>query len=319
MFIKLPYYITQPGMASELKPIVKVEGGHDEKGSFSLMTVKFGRANPISYTWAKVNDYYKIQPLTDIRDEDESDKEYIKRQLHMMKISQDSAITLAYAKANKHVEYKYKGVYVMQVIKNMPAASQLKVGDRIYKVDDEKIDTSEQFIRYMRAKKAGDQVKLEYDREGEKKKAMIKLQPFPNHPQTAGIGISTVTDRDIITDPKITLNTKEIGGPSAGLMMTLEIYNQLTDIDLTKGYKVAGTGTISTDGEVGRIGGISQKIVAAHKAGREIFFAPNEKGAANSNYNEAKETAEKIGTKMKIVPVDTFDDAVEYLNRLKEK
>ena len=93
--------------------------------------------------------------------------------------------------------------------------------------------------------------------------------------------------RTLIVHPKVTVHSDEIGGPSAGFMFSLEIYNQLTKEDLTKGYKIAGTGTISTDGTVGKIGGIEQKVVAADKAGAEIFFAPNENGEKNSNYQNA--------------------------------
>ncbi|HJV30720.1 MAG TPA: S16 family serine protease, partial [Bacillales bacterium] len=113
--------------------------------------------------------------------------------------------------------------------------------------------------------------------------------------------------------------TDEIGGPSAGFMFSLEIYNQLTKEDLTKGYQIAGTGTIASDGKVGPIGGIEQKIIAADKAGAEIFFAPNEEGSKHSNYRDALKTAKDIGTKMKIVPIDTFDDAIKYLNTLHNK
>lgn len=73
-------------------------------------------------------------------------------------------------------------------------------------------------------------------------------------------------------DPTVKVKTDEIGGPSAGLMFSLEIYNQLTSEDLTKGYQIAGTGTIDEKGAVGPIGGIEQKIVAADKAGAEIFL-----------------------------------------------
>jgi PDZ domain-containing protein len=102
-------------------------------------------------------------------------------------------------------------------------------------------------------------------------------------------------------------------------MFSLEIYNQLTKEDITKGHHIAGTGTIDVNGTVGPIGGIEQKINAADKAGAEIFFAPNEKGAKDSNYRAAVKTAKDIGTKMKIVPVDTFDDAVHYLQKLPQK
>ena len=319
-FIKLPFYITQPGMASELEPIIKVENGFDdEKGSFSLTTVRFGRANPLTYVWAKVNEFYYIHPLEDIKREDESDKDYMNRQLHMMEVSQEAAISVAYEKANKKVEYTFHGIYVDGVIKNMPAASKLEVGDRIYKVDSLEFQTAEEFIEYVAKKKEGEEVIITFERDGKRDEAKITLAAFPNQPDKIGLGISLVTDRQMDVEPKIELQTEEIGGPSAGLMMSLEIYNQLTEGDLTKGYQIAGTGTINAEGIVGPIGGISQKIVAADKEGIDIFFAPNEKGDQASNYNEALETGKKIGTDMEIIPVDTFDEAIEYLNNLEQK
>ncbi|MFC0271174.1 SepM family pheromone-processing serine protease [Metabacillus herbersteinensis] len=318
-FIKLPYYITQPGMATELAPIVEVENGYDERGSFSLTTVRFGRANPLTYLWAQFNEFYYIHPLEEIRGEDESDEEYLNRQLHMMETSQESAITVAYKKAGKEVDYKFHGVYVLNVLKDMPAAGKLEAGDRIYKVNDQEFETSDEFIEYVSGIKVGKDVLISFERNGDEKETAVKLAPFPEDPNKSGIGISLLTDREIIVEPEITLNTEKIGGPSAGLMMTLEIYNQLTKEDLTKGYKIAGTGTIATNGEVGPIGGISQKIVAADNAGVDIFLAPNEKDIPTSNYNEAVKTAEKINATMKIVPVDTFEEAVVYLTDLDEK
>ncbi len=307
-------------MASELQPIIKVENSFDdEKGSFSLTTVRFGRANPITYLWAKLNDFHYIHPLEEIKREDESDKEYFNRQLHMMEISQESAISIAYQKANKKVEYTFHGIYVDSVLDDMPASSKLEVGDRIYKVDNIEFQTAEEFIEYVSGKNKGEVLAITYEREGEQGEAKIALAAFPDNPEKIGIGISLVTDRELDVEPDIELETEEIGGPSAGLMMSLEIYNQLTVGDLTKGYKIAGTGTISSAGEVGPIGGISQKIVAADKEGIEIFFAPNEKGNPSSNYKEAVEAGEKINTEMKIIPIDTFDEAVNYLEGLEEK
>src|SRR5690625_671887 len=96
-------------------------------------------------------------------------------------------------------------------------------------------------------------------------------------------------------------------------MFALEIYDQLIEEDLTKGYQIIGTGALDYNGNVLRIGGIDKKVVAADKAGCEIFFAPYEDGADDSNYELAKKTAEDIGTEMEIVPVDTFQEAVTYL------
>jgi Lon-like protease len=199
----------------------------------------------------------------------------------------------------------------------MPASQYLRAGDRIVEVDGKKLQSAEQFIEYVGQKTKGESVKITFERKGKKKTVQLALQPFPEHPKRVGIGISLVTDSEIVTDPPVEIKSEEIGGPSAGLMFSLEIYNQLIEEDITKGYTIAGTGTINEKGEIGPIGGISQKIIAADKAGADIFFAPNEKGAKDSNYREALKTAKDIGTKMKIVPVDTFDEALRYLQTLK--
>lgn len=143
-----------------------------------------------------------------------------------------------------------------------------------------------------------------------------------------GIGIQPEEQIQLETDPKVNIKTEEIGGPSAGLMFTLELMNRLLDVDLTKGYNIAGTGEMLEDGSVGRIGGIDFKVIAADNQDIEIFFAPDDELPAEvkkknpqllSNYEEAKATAEKIGTKMKIVPVKTVDDALVYLEKLEAK
>ena len=111
-------------------------------------------------------------------------------------------------------------------------------------------------------------------------------------------------------------------------MFTLGILNQLLDKDLTKGYNIAGTGEMNEDGTVGRIGGVEKKVVAADEDHMEIFFAPDDKitnamlkvnPSVKSNYEAAVETAKKIKTDMKIVPVKTIDDALNYLEQLEPK
>ena len=319
MFYSLPYYVSKPGMAKELGPIINVEGGDKDEGNFMLTTVRMGRANIYSYLEAKIRKYEELYPLDMILNKTETEEEYNARQLHLMAGSKLNAIEVAYRKAGLPVKYKYKGIYVVQVIPDMPADGKLSTGDRIFKVDGKQLPSSEKFIEYIGKKQAGDKVTLTYSRNKSTKTVTLKIQPFKEDPKKVGIGISLVDDKDIIVDPKVKVKTDEIGGPSAGFMFSLEIYNQLAEGDLTKGYQIAGTGTIDVDGTVGPIGGIEQKIVAADKAGAEIFFAPNEKGIKNSNYRDAVKTARDIKTNMKIVPIDTFDEAVDYLEKLKEK
>lgn len=319
IFFSLPYYVSKPGIAKELSPIIQVEGGEEGKGSFMLTTVRMGRANIYSYVEAKLFDYVELYPVDAILHETETQDEYNARQLHMMAGSKLNAIEVAYKKAGLPVEYKYQGVYVVQVVPDMPAEGKLLPGDRIIEVDNQKFTSSESFIEYVGEKKAGNQIELTIKRNNKTKNVNVTLQAFKEDPKKVGIGISLVDDKEIIVDPTVSVKTDEIGGPSAGLMFTLEIYDQLMDEDFTKGYKIAGTGTIDSKGAIGPIGGIDQKIVAADKAGAEVFFAPNEKGSADSNYKLALKTAEEIDSKMKIVPVDLVDDAINYLQKLPMK
>jgi Lon-like protease len=318
-FYTLPYYVSKPGMAKELEPIIQVENGYDEEGTFMLTTVRMGKANIYSYLMAKASKYQKIYPEAVIRGEDETEEEYATRQLHLMDTSKLNAIEVSYKKAGIPVDYHYKGVYVLNVFPGMPAEGKLMPGDRIIKIDDRTFSSSASFIDFVNEKKVGDTIKLSIERNDSPKEVTITVATFPESPSKKGVGIELVEDKEIIVKPEVKVNTDEIGGPSAGLMFSLEIYNQLTKEDLTRGYNIAGTGTITSDGIVGPIGGIEQKIVAADKVGADIFFAPNENGEKDSNYNAAIKTAKDIKTKMKIIPIDTFDEAVEYLVKLTAK
>jgi PDZ domain-containing protein len=105
----------------------------------------------------------------------------------------------------------------------------------------------------------------------------------------------------------ISFNLANIGGPSAGLMFSLAVVDKLTTGDLSDGKFVAGTGTITGDGKVGPIGGITHKMLAAHEAGATVFLVPAE------NCAEAM-TAHDDG--MELVKVDTLATAVDALKTL---
>lgn len=118
----------------------------------------------------------------------------------------------------------------------------------------------------------------------------------------------------------INYTTKRIFGPSAGLMFSLEIVRQLdTKKDITKGYKIAGTGTINAEGKVGRVGSVRLKLKTALKKDAEIFFVPNDPDNPNSNLLEANRVNEELGNQLQVVPVSTLGDALKYLEELPVK
>ena len=103
------------------------------------------------------------------------------------------------------------------------------------------------------------------------------------------------------------IDNQNIGGPSAGMMFTLEIIDSLTEEDITHGRRIAGTGTIDADGNVGAIGGMKQKTYGAIDAGAEYLLVPA------GNYDEAVAAA---GDDISVVRVETLDDAMTFLNSL---
>jgi len=316
---QLPFYIYKPGRADALEPMVEVVGGYESEGDMHLVTVSGGQATPIQYLWAKILPHHDILPLEQVRPKGVTDEEYMHAQLQLMESSQQASLVVAYEAANADITIEYDGVFVVAVIDEMPADGILEVGDLITAINGRNVKTAEDLISYVETKQAGDMISLEVVREEETLTEQIRLETFTEQQDKVGIGVQLVTDRSVEVNPEVNFSSGNIGGPSAGFIFALEIYNQLTDEDFSKGYEIVGTGEIDYDGDIHRIGGIDKKVVAAHRAGIDLFFAPSENGKSDSNYIEAKHTAESLDTDMKIIPVDTFDDALEYLDKINPK
>ncbi|KUP07324.1 hypothetical protein Q73_05010 [Bacillus coahuilensis m2-6] len=323
--IRLPYYISQPGEAYPIAPIIEVEdASNTTKGSFLLTTVRMGQANLLTYTYAKWKDYYEIFPEEDIKRPEESNEAFRTRQLFYMEDSTKNAVTVAYTYAGIPVSTEFKGIYVMNVLEGTMASEKLKAGDRIIKLNDETLTSSDQLISMVNQRSEGDTITITFIREEKEYRVPIELAIINGQTGTVGIGIELVDHVEIESDRDISFETEAIGGPSAGFMFSLEIYNQLTDKDLTKGYKIAGTGTISEDGTVGRIGGIEQKVIAAYSSDADIFLAPNDSAPVGSddfisNYEAAVNTAAELDIDMEIVPIETFEEAIIYLEGLEQR
>ncbi|MDF2719502.1 MAG: hypothetical protein K0R28_6427 [Paenibacillus sp.] len=346
-FIPVPYYIYKPGTAEAIKPMVRVASGdEEEKGAFMLTTVTMGRSSIFGYLTAK------LSPNAEIRKKEEvlrgsSEKEYSTRQEYVMLDSQSSAIQAAYKQAGIAYNIDSQGVLVMQTMEGYPADGILQPGDKIVKVGSKTIVKHDDILNELKERKAGESIEVTVMRGKTEKKVAVTLQDLnavdkekgrtsspagtgsaASEPRI-GFGISTAELLEIAPvqgDKKVTIDAGEIGGPSAGLLFSLEIYNQLTPGDLSKGYRIAGTGTIDAKGTVCSIGGIRQKIVAADREKADIFFAPvdRKKGECSlaadvPNASDAADQANKIGAKLKVVPVATLDEAVRYLAGLQPK
>ncbi|KRN29397.1 lipoprotein precursor [Lactobacillus selangorensis] len=323
LFYRTSQYIEEPGTAEPLNQYVQVNHKRDHaKGSYMLTTVGVqGPATPLMLAIAHFKPYDDVTSQQELMG-NENNSQYNQLQDYYMKSSENNAIVVAYKAAHKAYTKKYLGVYVWTIMDQSNFKTVLKVGDTITKIDGHAFKSSQAFIDYVKGKKLGTKVTITYLRAGHTHQATRKLIQLPGT-KRAGLGITLTDHTTVKTKIPVKVNAGSIGGPSAGMMFTLQIYSQLTNqAALRNGQNIAGTGTIAEDGSVGQIGGIDKKVVAANREGAKVFFAPDEPATKAikkldptyvNNYVTAKKTVRKLHSQMKVVPVRNFKDVIKYL------
>ncbi|WP_166238063.1 YlbL family protein [Paenibacillus turpanensis] len=321
IFMPTPYVVFEPGTAEATRPMVQIEAGDpEEKGVFMMTTVRMTYSNVLSYIGSYFDRHADVFTRKEVFGDNETQEEYTERQEAYMLTSQANAIEAAYKQAAVPYKIRNEGVVILQTISGMPADGVLKPGDRVVQVNGVTIASYDDLTREIGGRAAGDKVAMQVKRGEELISATLLVSPMstsqPGQNERVGVGITTAELLSVQAEDagkQVRIEAGQIGGPSAGLMFALEIYNQLTPGDLSKGYRIAGTGTITPDGKVGEIGGIQYKVVASDRKGAEVFFAPAK------NYDTARRKAEQIGSDMEVVKVETIGDALAHLAKLTAK
>ena len=314
------YYIEAPGDANSVSQFVSSNGKKASKNLF-MVTVSERQASLGDYLWSYTNPFETRISQKDLLG-NQNTSQYMQLQEWYMETSQNNAIYYAAKVAGKTRKKKFFGVYVMGLTTNSKFRNKLNIGDTIIAVDGQHFKSTKALMDYIQKQKIGQKVYITVQRDDKSINYSGKTVPLATDKAKAAIGIQLVERSKVITNPKIKINAGSIGGPSAGLMFSLASYQLFTGHDLTHGVKVAGTGTIDNEGNVGMIGGVDKKVVAADKAGAKVFFAPSQQLPGykknETNYAVAVKTAKKIHSKMKIIPVATFNDALTYLKKIQK-
>jgi len=162
-----------------------------------------------------------------------------------------------------------RDVTVAGVGEGTPAEGVLEPGDVILSVDGEAVHSVDELRSALREHGTETPAQLEVRRGDE----TLTLEATPEAVGgQAVLGVGVRMEYEFPIDVEIRLD--DVGGPSAGMMFALGIVDKLTPGAMTGGDQVAGTGTIDSDGAVGGIGGIRQKLWAAHDDGADLFLAP---------------------------------------------
>lgn len=163
-------------------------------------------------------------------------------------------------------------VRIDSVVVGSPADGKVNPGDLVIAVNQQLIETSEQVVEFVQAKAPGAQITLTLKRGEEVFEISLMSEESKVKPGAAAIGVAI---GPAIDPPfEIEFELDDVGGPSAGMMFTLGIIDELSANEITFGKKIAGTGTVRVTGEVGPVGGVLQKIAASEKANMDLFLIP---------------------------------------------
>ena len=301
------YYIIVGGDISNIDDRVIISDSYNSKGSFNISYVSElkGRLGP--YLLSYIIPGWESESANDYKYVDEETIQDIEFRNRLDLVSTNgNAIKWAYKLANKEYRVIDTKVYVISVSDEYE--SNLKIGDRIIKFDDNEFKDVDSARKYL-GEISKDKIKVTVIRKN--KEIDIDTNVYTKDgKKIMGVYLQEVSEYE--TDPKVEVKFKsKESGPSAGLITTLSIYDKLTKGDLTKGLKIAGTGTIEVDGAIGEIGGVKYKLAGAVKNKADVFLVPN-----GDNYEECVKLKKNNKYKIKIIGVSTIEEAIEKLNNL---
>ena len=295
---------------------------HPIQGSLYMVDVLVGRATPAQYILSKLGLLHTFSEGTQLVPANQVLGDTPPAQLACQDAQQmQSATSSAPVVALRHLGYQVKennlGAQLYEIAPGSPAAAAgLRCNDIVVAVNGRPVHTANDLTAAVHASAPGEPVRITVQRAGSNGKpqtktltARIGATPASVNAARAGLpflGVVSST-RSTYTFPfDVTIDVGNIGGPSAGLAMTLATLDILSNGDLTGGHRVAATGTIGLDGTVGDVGGVAQKAVAVRKAGATVFLVPAD---------ELKDAQSEAGS-MKVYPVKTLQQALDILKSL---
>src|ERR1035437_4476862 len=311
--VHLPYAILQPGPVTNTlgkgpsgSPLITVAGRstYPTTGALDFTTVAVlgGPTNPVNgWEWlsAQLDHTNTVVPEDELFPKGVTSKQVDHEGAAELADSQQEAIAVALRALGQPVP---EVVSIGSLTKDSPAQGVLLADDVVVSIDGKTITNPDSVRAAIRAHKPGESAVFKVRRKGKEQVLTVKTANVAGH---AVVGILLRTE--FVFPTKVSINAGDVGGPSAGLMFSLAVYDKLTPGSLTGGANIAGTGTIDSAGNVGPIGGIQQKLVGAKRGGAMWFLAP----ADNCN-----EVMGHIPDGLRVVKVATFNqsrDAVELI------
>ncbi|MGH2679812.1 MAG: YlbL family protein [Actinomycetota bacterium] len=300
-WIRLPYFSLGPGPAREVAPLIQVDGAttYGSSGRLVMMTVRYDKLTALGTLVTWIDPDRSVVQEGVVYPPGLSRTEEAERAISQMDQSKIDAAAVVLAELTEYPRSHGPGALVESVGPGCPADDRLFPGDLIVRIDDEQVDSPDEASRLIDAVPIDDPVAFRVEADGKVHDVRVTRGTCSGLDEPL-IGIVLVESFPF----EIVIESAEVGGPSAGLMWAVGLYDLLTPGDLTRGRTIAGTGTIDLEGSVGPIGGIVDKVVAARDVDADILLVPRD------NLREIRDV--DTGD-LRLIPVSTFDEAVEAL------
>jgi Lon-like protease len=301
-WVPLPYFALGPGPARQVVPLIHVDGvpTYGSSGRLVMTTIRFTQVTALGALVAWLNPEQAVVGEEAVYPPGLSPSEEEQRAISQMDQSKIDAASVALAEVTEYPREHGPGALVELVGTDCPADGRLFPGDQIVRIDGEQVDSSQEASRLIDGVPVGEPIGFHVEADGEVHDVRVTRGACPGVDEPA-IGIVLVDSFPF----QITIESGDVGGPSAGLMWAVGLYDLLTPGDLTRGRTIAGTGAIDLDGKVGPIGGILDKVVAARDANAKVMLVPR------GNFDELRDVDTGDLT---LIPVSTFDEAVKALS-----
>lgn len=305
--VPVPYVRLSPGPTVDVlgttdgrQEIVQIKGrrSYPDNGQLRLVTVfetgPQGRMNLFEALTAWAIPSEDLFPREIVYPEGTTEKGARQESAAQMDSSQNLAIAAALSALD--IDYT-SSVVAVQVSDDGPAAGKLKAGDELVSVDGATVANADSLVGSIQQKGPDKTLQITVRRGGKTLTVPVTTVKSPDDPKQGRVGISIGIRPEFPFDVDIKLSDS-IGGPSAGLIFALSIYDRLTPGSLTDGKVIAGTGTITETGQVGPIGGIAQKVSSAQRDGAKLFLVPadNCAEAADASYDPDRTRLVKVST-----------------------
>jgi Lon-like protease len=306
-------YVFLPDRAHALEPLVQISGEHaaPSAGGVYFVDVRFRKARLLEDLLGRpLARGATLQPIHDVLG-GASEKQQQRIDASQMEESQRVAAAVALKRLGYHVQIRLPDVFVRGVIRNAPAARALRAGDKLLAVNGQRVHSLGRLHALVTSHRPGDRLRITYSRRKRVAIASVRTIASPSDKREAAIGI-LVDETDGSTGKlpiKVNIDTRGVGGPSAGLAFALDLTEELGQ-DVDRGNKVAATGELELDGSVLPIGAVKQKTIGAREAGVDVFLVP-----AGSNAR----TARRYAKGLRIIPVQSFPQALHALAMLPSK